>query len=172
VCVHTRSSVSPEDMEGTGGVGTLGAYDESMMRGRVCREHPGGRGTEEKVEVWTPTLATTRGTPSTRYPRARRRRSWGPYRLSLAPIPCTHRVPLDPRFYFISSPPSRVPHPRYILRLVARRYEGCILKVGGQGNMKVSVGFLCLPLLSFLSVEHGGRVSYLRRAPFLVRMLA
>jgi hypothetical protein len=27
------------------------------MRAQVCRGHPGGRGLEEKVEVWTPTLA-------------------------------------------------------------------------------------------------------------------
>jgi hypothetical protein len=42
VCVHvyTPSSVSAEVIEGTEGVGTLGAYDDSMMRGRVCRGHP------------------------------------------------------------------------------------------------------------------------------------
>jgi hypothetical protein len=89
----------PEVMEETESVGTLGAYSDA--RPSVSRTSRGRR-LEEKVEVWTPTLAHYTGYTEHEIPSGGGR-NLGVHAVSLSlPSPVSHRVPLDPRFCFIS----------------------------------------------------------------------
>ncbi|KAJ7930613.1 hypothetical protein B0H13DRAFT_886535 [Mycena leptocephala] len=138
MCMHTSSSVYLKSWRRRK---VWGRSARTLMRARVCRGHPREGRWRRRWRCGYRRSRTARGTPSTRYPRARRTRSWGPCRLSLASIPCV-RVPSRPSqssllfhlLFVIGSDAYLIPGTS-----VAQSYGDVRAVSRGKGNMKVYV---------------------------------